>query len=125
MKPMRFLDVEAVLFLHEASIERFGGTLGIRDRDGLESAVFHPQNVYHYGGDVFDVAAAYAFHLAESQCFLDGNKRTAIGAALNFLAGNDALPKVDDIKLYDLMIGIAERRATKGDLANYFRTSAK
>jgi death-on-curing protein len=121
VKEPLFLDVEGVLLLHRRSIERFGGTLGIRDRSGLESAVHHPQNVFNFGGDVFDVAAAYAFHLAESQCFLDGNKRTAAAAALNFLAANGIRSDVDDLKLYDLMIGIAERRATKADLAAYFR----
>jgi death-on-curing protein len=31
------------------------------------------------------MAAAYAFHIAENQPFVDGNKRAAIGAALVFL----------------------------------------
>lgn len=62
-----FLSVEDVEFLHQRSIARFGGTLGIRDRAGLESAVNHPKNVYFYGqGDYFDIAASYAFHIAES-----------------------------------------------------------
>lgn len=34
------------------------------------------------------MAAAYAFHLAESQAFLDVNKRTGMAAALVFLSGN-------------------------------------
>jgi hypothetical protein len=55
------------------------------------------------------VAAAYAFHIAESQCFLDGNIRTAVAAALNFLAINDVRGRFDDLLLYDYMIGIAEK----------------
>ncbi|MSU20846.1 MAG: hypothetical protein EXS30_05575 [Pedosphaera sp.] len=62
-----FLSVEDVEFLHQRSIARSGGTLGIRDRAGLESAVNHPKNVYFYGqGDYFDIAASYVFHIAES-----------------------------------------------------------
>jgi death on curing protein len=123
---MRFLTVDDIHFLHRLSIEEFGGTLGIRDPGGLESAVFHPQNVAEYGnGDLFDVAAAYAFHIAESQCFLDGNKRTAAAAALNFLANNETgIEEVDDSKLYDLLMGIAEKRFTKSDLAAYLRDAA-
>src|SRR5687768_774283 len=82
---------------------------------------FHPQNVAAYGGNLFDVAAAYAFHIAESQCFLDGNKRTAAAAALNFLANNNVRCRVDDMRLYNYMIGIAEKRFTKADLAAYLR----
>jgi death-on-curing protein len=31
------------------------------------------------------MAAAYAFHIAENQPFVDGNKRAALNAALVFL----------------------------------------
>ena len=31
--------------------------------------------------DVFEMASAYAFHIAENQPFIDGNKRTALYAA--------------------------------------------
>jgi len=34
------------------------------------------------------MAAAYAFHIAEAQSFLDGNKRAGLDAALTFLALN-------------------------------------
>ena len=44
--------------LHEDSIRLFGGTLGVRDEGLLESALGAPQNVFYYGGDLFDVAAA-------------------------------------------------------------------
>lgn len=52
---------------------------GIRDSGGLSSAVGQPLNDYFYGqADLFAIAAAYAFHIAQAQAFLDGNKRTAI-----------------------------------------------
>ena len=121
-----FLSLEQVFEIHKRGIERHGGTLGIRDRGGIEAAVDQPRNVFHYGnGDLFEIAAAYAFHIAESQCFLDGNKRTGITAALAFLRVNGVALRFDDMKLYDLMIGIAERRATKADLAAYFRDASR
>jgi len=36
--------------------------------------------------------SAYAFHLAESQAFLDGNKRTAVASALVFLPATAYMP---------------------------------
>jgi death on curing protein len=119
---MRFLSVDDVLFLHEQSIREFGGTFGIRDRGGLESAVFHPQNVHFYGGgDVYDVAAAYAFHIAEGQCFLDGNKRTAVAAAFTHLDNNGVEVAISERDLYLLVIEVAEKRAGKTELAAYLR----
>jgi len=109
--------------LHRAAIETFGGTLGVRDRGALEAAIFHPQNVYFYGhGDLYDLAAAYAYHIAEAQAFLDGNKRTAISAAFTFLEGNGIATDVEPGAVYEAMIAVAERRMKRSDLAALFRT---
>lgn len=92
MKPApEFLDVEDVIHLHRLELERFGGSDGIRDLAALESAVGTPQAAF--GGaflhaDVFEMSAAYAFHIAQNQPFVDGNKRTGLLAALVFLEWN-------------------------------------
>ncbi|MEI9999009.1 MAG: hypothetical protein WDO13_07485 [Verrucomicrobiota bacterium] len=44
-----FLTVAQVERLHEKSIQRFGGALGIRDVGLFESAVVQPQQTYYYG----------------------------------------------------------------------------
>jgi death on curing protein len=68
--PIKFLTTAQILVFHERSIRAFGGTLGMRDEAGFQAAVNHPINVHFYsGGDLFDIAAAYAFHLAESVFF--------------------------------------------------------
>lgn len=74
-----------------------------------------PRNAFYYDGDLFDVAAGYAFHLAEAQAFLDGNKRTAIASALAFLHLNGVTRLLDWTQLHDAMIAIAERRMTKAE----------
>lgn len=117
-----FLSFEQVEAIHARQIERYCGTGGIRDPGGLEAAVFHPQNVFFYGqGDLFDIAAAYAFHIAQAQAFLDGNKRTAIGATLAFLELNGVTTETATTPLYEAMIAIAERRMSKQELANLLR----
>lgn len=90
MNEPEFLTVEDVLELQERALERFGGGQGIRDRGLLESAVAAPQA--SFGGEyahtsLFEIAAAYAFHIAQNQPFLDGNKRAGLGSALLFGAG--------------------------------------
>lgn len=121
-----FLSLEQVEAIHRLALELHGGQDGIRDPAGLESAVMHPLNVWFYGqGDLFDVAAAYAFHIAQSQAFLDGNKRTAMGAALTFLEGNGVVVREATGEFHEALIGIAERRVSKGDLAAIFRRLLK
>ncbi len=104
------------------SLHRHGGLDGIRDRGALESALGGAENTYFYGdGDRYDIGAAYAFHLAESQGFLDGNKRTAIACAGTFLRANGCADRAQDLVLYDAMIAIAERRMDRAGLAAVLR----
>ena len=89
MPEPRFLTSDQVHILHNRSLASHGGRPGVRSESSLEAAVAQPKNVYLYlAGDLFELSAAYAFHIAEAQAFLDGNKRTAIAAALVFLEIN-------------------------------------
>lgn len=123
MNPPQFVDRAIVDALHRRSLEEYGGQDGLRNEHGLESALVQPQHVFSYGsGDLADLAAAYVFHLAENQPFIDGNKRTAILTALYFLElnGVNTSPLVD-AELYDAIIGFAEKRCDKAVLAEIFR----
>jgi death-on-curing protein len=122
-----FLTIDDILDLHRDQIERYGGDLGIRDRGLIEAAVAMPQQ--SFGGrylhvDLFEMAAAYAFHLAESQAFVDGNKRTGLAAAYTFLALNGYRLSERDDTLYGAMIAIGTRRLDKAGLASVMRDCA-
>lgn len=125
MEEILFLSLDAVLALHARSLREHGGSDGIRDQGGVESAVGQPMNDFYYGrADLFGIAAAYAFHVAEAQAFVDGNKRTAIASALAFLAMNKSArnPTAADLdSLYDAMIAIAKHELNKAGLAALFR----
>jgi death-on-curing protein len=117
-----FLSVPQVAALHRFALEQHGGQDGLRDASAFESAVLHPRNVWFYAqGDLFEVAAAYAFHLAESQAFLDGNKRTGMAASLTFLRLNGKTVTRHTDELYAAMIAIAGRQIGKPELAALLR----
>lgn len=120
----KFLTVDDVLVIHNEQIDAFGGLDGIRDAGLLESAVMMPQASFggeYLHADIFEMAAAYAFHIAENQPFLDGNKRTALGAAMVFLVDNGFEFSADDLSLYDAMIAIANKQMDKYDLAGLLK----
>lgn len=124
----RFLTLEDVLELHEMQLENYGGATGIRDRGLLESAVMMPQA--SFGGDyvhagVFEMAAAYAFHIAENQPFVDGNKRTALASALVFLDWQHIEINDPQEELYSAMIGLAQKTLDKSGLATLFQKLSK
>jgi death-on-curing protein len=121
-----FLTRTQVDRLHDIGLERYGGQAEIGDSGLMDSALASVKNTFFYGGgDVFDIAAAYAFHIAEAQAFNDGNKRTAIGAALIFLELNSVRSTPSEDELFDAMIAIAKKRLTKAGLAELFRSVAK
>lgn len=118
-----YISLDAVLEIHRRQLKEFGGSDGIRNQAGLEAAVEAPKA--SFGGEdlypsVFMKAAVYAFHIAESQAFVDGNKRAALDVALTFLAINGYEVETEQTELYDAMIAIAEKKMSKEDLAKLF-----
>ncbi len=123
-----FLDVEDVLLIHEEQLAKYGGSAGVRDPDLLDSAVAMARataggEFVHEG--LFAMAAAYAFHIAQNQPFIDGNKRTGLLAAIVFLDLNGIIIADPEGRLYDAMIAIAERRLDKLGLAGLLRELAE
>jgi death on curing protein len=118
-----FLTRAQIDAIHQCQIEAWGGLHGVRSEHALESAIAQPLNVYFYGeGDLYEIAAAYAFHIAESQAYFDGNKRTAVQAALDFLEinGIDTAP-LPELSAYDAMIRVANHQMDRFGLADFFR----
>ena len=90
-RALRHLSVAAVLAIHAEVLRANGGGAGLRERSLLESAVAAPQA--SFGGeplirDTVEIAAAYLYYLCRNHPFVDGNKRTALAAALVFLQAN-------------------------------------
>jgi death-on-curing protein len=104
------LTVEIVREIHAEALKNFGGAGGIRDEGLLASAVFAPQS--SFGGkspysDIVEIAAAYLFYLCRNHPFVDGNKRTAMAAAIVFLRLNGIEPAPDSDKWEKLLLDVA------------------
>jgi len=120
-----FLSLEQVRLIQQRSLAEHGGSAGTRDSGLIESALASARNTFYYvAQDLFDVAASYAFHLAEAQAFIDGNKRTGVASALVFLAMNGVYAQPPKWELYLAMIDVAQKKKTKADLAAIFRKCA-
>ena len=126
--PLRFLSMAEVLLILQDQIRRYGGQYGVRDPELLSSALAMPQT--SFGGkllhaDLFDQAAAYAFHISQNHPFVDGNKRTALAAALVFLDLNGIQLSDPEEKLYRLMLQVANGKRSKLQIATVFRSLRK
>ena len=100
----RYLTLADVLGIHQDSTDAFGGSPGIRDSGGLESAVMRPQCGYY--SDVLSEAAALWESLSQNHPFVDGNKRTAIASMAAHLSINGYWLKADQLEAYRFMIDL-------------------
>ncbi len=126
MAPM-FLDLWEVVRIHQDQIERYGGERGVRDIGLLASATAAPRagtGDDYLHGDLFEMAAAYVFHIVNNHPFVDGNKRTGLVAAIVFLCMNDIAIEADGSELEALARDVAEGRAGKAEIAELLRRNA-
>ena len=98
--------VDEIISVHAQLIARFGGSLGIRDRGALESALARPRSG-HYN-DIVQEAAALWESLSQNHPFVDGNKRVAVTATAAFLRVNGYRLEFDDIEAFTFLEGLYE-----------------
>jgi len=119
-----FLTLEEVLEIHDDQINRYGGASGIRDLGLLESALAQPQTVFgkvFLHSDLFEMAAAYFFHIIQNHPFMDGNKRVGAVAALVFLEINNKAVIMTNDELESQVLSVAQGLTDKNASAKFFR----
>ena len=122
------LSVEIVREIHPQAIARFGGSDGDRDLNMLESTVAAPQA--SFGGkspfaDLAELAAAYLFYLCKNHPFVDGNKRTALGACIVFLRLNGVETPPDSSRWEELTLTVAGSSIDREETTNQLRAVLK
>jgi len=122
-----FLSLDEVIELHRDQIERYGGSAGIRDVGLLQSAIAMPQA--GFGGqflhaDLFEMAAAYLFHVVQNHPFVDGNKRVGAAAAMVFLELNHVEVRVSNETLVETLLAVAQGKLGKAAIAESLRKHA-
>lgn len=103
-----YLSVDDVLDIHTDQIERYGGSQGVRDQAGLESAVSRPQSGY-YSSAVQEAAALWE-SLSQNHPFVDGNKRTSYAAMHSFLFINGVKITANQDQAYEFIMDAFERK---------------
>ena len=113
-----------VLLILQDQIRRYGGTYGVRDIGLLSSALAMPAASFegkYLHKDLYEQAAAYAFHICQNHPFVDGNKRTGLATALVFLSINGVELDDPNEELYRLMMDVSGKGKPKTDIASTFQ----
>jgi len=126
--PRLFLTLDEALAIHAHQIARYGGSLGVRDRGLLESALAMPAATFageYLHPSLHEQASAYLFHLVKNHPFVDGNKRVGLASCRAFLRLNGVRVHAGDDDLVDIVMGVAEGRRSKADVAVFLRECSK
>lgn len=121
MSEIFFPDFDDILLIHDEIIKETGGSEGLRDAGGLESALNAAANRYNYETqDLSKLAATFAFHLSQAHAFVDGNKRIAAVVSELFLKLNGAKLKATNNEIVELFLDIAGSRIQREEAEKKF-----
>ncbi len=123
MTEPRWVSLVYILSIHADQIRAHGGSLGLRDRGLLESALERPRNRFLHDpeADLPAITAAYGFGLSSNHPFLDGNKRVAFQAMYLFLGLNGFRIDAPEEDVVALILSLASGNLDESGLADWLR----
>ena len=109
--------------IHTSQIREHGGSIGLRDKDLLESALARPRHRFQYqpDADLSDLAASLGFGLARNHPFVDGNKRVAFQSMYVFLGLNGLRIDADEPDVVHTVLSLAAGDLREPELAEWLR----
>ena len=124
MSNIQFLTFSDIIEIHEYQIENFGGAAGVCDINLLKSAIGMPES--SFGGvflhpTIYEMAAAYLYHLVENHPFVDGNKRVGAMAALIFLDINNIDFDAPEELFTEMVLKVASGKMLKAEITLFLK----
>ncbi len=120
--------IAEVLFFHTVSVQKYGGSEGVRDPGALEAAVARPWSA-SFGREHFPTAYEKAAALAEGiirrHPFVDGNKRTGISAGTYLLSTFGYGLTATNEELEEFAVSVATGSLPLADIARWFENHSQ
>lgn len=125
---VRYLLPEEILAIHDETIEKEGGTLGVRDFGLLASLAVRPQMSMmgqEFYPSIFSKAASILEGIATYHVFADGNKRTSIISCSAFLSLNGYELTTSSEVAYRFVMDVAVKKKTIEEIAKWLKKHSK
>ncbi|QMW22985.1 type II toxin-antitoxin system death-on-curing family toxin [Sandaracinobacteroides saxicola] len=120
--------LQAILDLHRQSIERFGGSHGLRDSGAVEAALARAEQLLAYGGPdvgIHAVAAAVGYSLAKIRHpFVDGNNRVAWFTMFVILRLNGFYLDAREVDATAVVLGVADGSVDEISLVTFLQANS-
>lgn len=128
MNEPKWINLQAILDLHDLQVQAHGGSHGVRDLGLLQSALAQPQQMFCYQEPMpglYELAACYAHGICKNHPFIDGNKRSALIACTLFLAINGIKTHYPEDEAYHMFRAVAAGIASREELSRWLRHHSK
>jgi death-on-curing protein len=125
---MRYLTLGEVLALYQKVMQQSGGNYGLRDLNGLESAIAQPRMTFgskELYPDLVEKAISLCYSLVMNHPFVDGNKRIGHAAMETFLVLNGFEIKATAEEQEDILIRLAAGEIGREGLIDWLRAHLK
>ena len=121
---MKLLKLADILAIHILLIEETGGSSGVRDMGRLESAV-NSMSQTVFGDEayptIFDKSAVLVRSIIGDHPFVDGNKRTAMLAAITLLEINGKHFEVSEGEIENFAVQVAVTKLGIPEIAKWLK----
>jgi death on curing protein len=125
---MKYLYPRQVIALYRKIMEVTGGSIGLRDRNLFESAVFRPMATFD-GKDLYpslpEKAAALMAGIIWNHPFVDGNKRIAYEAMNLMLLLNGSDIKATEEEKYRFIMNAAKKEITEKEITAWIKAHSR
>ncbi|MDP4933921.1 MAG: Fic family protein [Salibacteraceae bacterium] len=119
---------DLVFKIHAALIKEFGGTHGVRDENGFDSALNRPYATFGET-DLYpspkDKAAAIAQSIITNHPFVDGNKRTGYVLMRLILNQSDIYITATENERYNFIISISEGKLDFDQIKDWIQQNSE
>ena len=115
-------DLAILSYIHDHIIDASGGSKGLHDEGLIKSALARPmhsvmsEDAYP---DVFSKAAALLDAIARNHGFRDGNKRTAMAAAVLYLEQNNHKVVFTNQEYEDIMLHVVNDKPSISEIKEW------
>jgi len=115
-------DLAILIYIHDHIIDASGGSKGFHNEGLLKSALARPnhsvlgEDAYN---DIFLKAVALLDAIARNHGFRDGNKRTAMAAAVLYLSQNDVKVEFTNEEYEDIMLHVVNNKPSVEEIKEW------
>ena len=128
MTSIDYLSAQDILLIHSRIVEQTGGSDGVRDPhtvatlEGLPQQEAYGKELY---SSVYTKAAVYMRNIITAHPFIDGNKRTGVAAAENFLVRNGYKINAPQGEIERFVLSVIAERLPLEAIAEWLEKNSK